>query len=256
MTAFTRLFATLLLLCGLALPGLAGPAIPPECLQLVVVTSSDWDATTARMQLFERDSAHAPWRKVKGEGGGATPVNLGRTGMAWGRSALMAEAPPRAGWKRKKEGDGRSPAGLFPILRAFGHPTPPAGYGKDNLPFLVVDEHQCVDDVQSPYYNRILRPSEAERADWSSSETMRIDLYQLGLEIGHNCAPSQAGGGSCIFFHLQGGPQQPTAGCTAMTRAALTQLLLWLKQDKTPLLLQLPAPVYRGLHQPSWPPSP
>ncbi|MFA5507646.1 MAG: L,D-transpeptidase family protein [Vulcanimicrobiota bacterium] len=215
-------------------------SIPTDTRQAVVVYSQSWDHTTATMLRFERADESADWTRV----GKSVKVNLGRTGLAWGRSPLM-KTP--SGLKLKKEGDGRSPAGLFPILSAFGHPAPPEGYSEANLDFLTVTDQQAVDDSKSEYYNQIVRPAEVGGVSWNSAETMKIEVYRLGLVVGHNLPKAVPGGGSAIFFHLQTGPGETTAGCTSMTKGALTELVLWLEKEKNPVLLQLPREELRKL---------
>lgn len=213
--------------------------IPEDSRQLVVVSNKNWDDPVGRMYRFERKTSTSPWKQV----GKAVPINLGRTGLAWGSSPLMKT--PQSG-KAKKEGDGRSPAGVFPILKAFGHPKPPTGYDAENLDFLVVTDEQCVDDRNSEYYNQVVDPDKVGGVTWDSAETMKIDLYRLGLVVGHNCPKAVAGMGSCIFFHLQRGPGKPTAGCTSMTDAGLTELVLWLRTKEKPVVVQLPEKIYQA----------
>ncbi len=238
-------FITVLMLLLLSFSAIAEGrlTVPESCLQLIVVTSSSWDSTTARLQRYERDSRDSQWEKY----GTGIEVNLGRTGLAWGESPLMSGITPPKGAQLKREGDGRAPAGLFPILSAFGHPTPPKGYTDRNLPFLTVTDEQAVDDVESPYYNRIVKPSEVGGVSWKSAETMKIDLYKLGLVVGHNYPNPKPGHGSCIFFHYQSGPGQPTAGCTSMEGKELRALAIWLKRDRDPHVLQLPSSEYAKL---------
>lgn len=234
----------------LAAPVFAAPSfpVPAESRQLVVVLSDGWDAPTARMYRFERESAQGEWSPI----GQVVTVNLGRTGLAWGRSELIKDAESGSG-PQKREGDGKSPAGLFPFLKGFGHPAKPAGYSSANLPFLVVEHEQCVDDGASPYYNQIVKPSEVGGRTWKSAEDMKIGLYEMGLVVGHNCPAAKPGMGSCIFYHLQSGANCPTSGCTAMDRGSLTNLLLWLKRDAKPVVLQLPRAEFSSSHDPSWP---
>lgn len=208
--------------------------VPNDSLQLVTVINDHWDDTTAVMRRFQRETSQAKWVEV----GQPVPVNLGRTGLAWGSSSLMETKKVEG--KRKVEGDGRSPAGIFPFLQAFGHPAPPEGYAKENLPFLTVEEEQCVDDGSSPYYNQVVDPNEVGGVTWNSAETMKIGLYQMGLVVGHNCPKAKPGMGSCIFFHLERGPGKPTAGCTSMKGKDLKALLLWLRADDNPVVIQLP----------------
>lgn len=214
--------------------------IPDSSTQLVVVCNSNWDDATGVMARFERPSSKSPWKRV----GKSVPINLGRTGLAWGSSPLMKVKPKG---NQKKEGDGRSPAGLFPILRAFGHPSPPSGYSEKNLDFLSITDEQCVDDSSNAYYNQVVQPDRVGGVSWDSAEKMKIDLYRLGLVVGHNCPKAVPGLGSCIFFHLQKAPGSPTAGCTSMAEEPLKELLLWLKKDANPVLIQLPIKNYQAL---------
>lgn len=217
--------------------------LPEDCLQVVVVTNSSWNSTVAKLQRFQRDDKSSKWEKY----GTTVAVNLGRTGLAWGNSTLMEGYVPPSSHKPKREGDGRSPAGVFPLLSAFGHPAPPKGYNDRNLPFLVLTDEQGVDDPESEYYNQIVKPSEVGGVSWKSAEKMKIELYKLGLVVGHNYPKVTPGWGSCIFFHLQSGPGEPTAGCTSMAPKDLRALAVWLKKESNPCLVQLPTSEYAKL---------
>lgn len=249
MRTFLRCALVLWLLAAAAAADPKFP-IPESSRQAVLVLSTSWDDPTAQMWRFERASAEAPWKAV----GAAVPVNLGRKGLGWGYSSLIEEADPASTkGPHKKEGDGKSPAGLFFFLQAFGHPGRPQGYSDSNLPFLLVDAEQCVDDKNSKYYNTIVNPKETGGVSWDSAEKMKIDLYEMGLVVGHNCPAARPGMGSCIFFHLQSAPKEPTSGCTSMDGASLSQLMLWLKADAEPVLLQLPRARFESLRDASWP---
>lgn len=236
----TLLLVLFLTCCSLAQTELK---LPKNCNQLVVVTNTEWDQTVATMRRFERKSEQKPWTSV----GKPVTVNLGRTGLAWGRSPLMEGFTPPKNDHSKREGDGRSPAGVFPFLKAFGHPRAPEGYSDKNLPFLKVTDQQCVDDKTSEYYNQIVAPAEVGGVTWNSAEKMKIDLYKLGLVVGHNCPKADPGMGSCIFFHLQAGPGKPTSGCTSMEPGSLRDLVLWMQADEHPTLVQMPSSVYKKL---------
>lgn len=252
MESLAKLLLLTLLTPCLLIPAQARPSIsiPYKTKQLVLVVSNDWDSSTGQMFYFKRKSGSHSWQAVEKN----IAVNLGRAGMAWGQSSLMSSAKPsRLGEPSKREGDGRSPAGIFPILEAFGFPSPPHGYQESNLPFKFIDREQCVDDPQSKYYNEVIDPNEVGGVSWSSAENMRIDLYRMGLVIGHNCPKAQKGLGSCIFFHIQSGQAKPTLGCTSTDKASLAKLLLWLKASDQPLVMQLPRSLYKELASPEWP---
>lgn len=108
-----------------------------------------------------------------------------------------------------------------------------------------------MDDPASRHYNRIVDGRQVTR-DWQSAEAMERDdgRYAIGAVIAHNPA-GIPGAGSCIFLHVHGGAGQPTAGCTAASRAQVQALCAWLDGAASPLLLQLPARIYAQL-APAW----
>jgi L,D-peptidoglycan transpeptidase YkuD (ErfK/YbiS/YcfS/YnhG family) len=218
---------------------LAASPVPAESRQLVLSIGETWDATSARVQRYERAAPGAPWKAV----GSPIEASLGRAGLAIGRGLHPAPLPGPA----KREGDGKSPAGVFDLRLATGYDAaPPAG---TKLPYRQASPTlRCVDDVKSAFYNRLVDEADAKR-DWSSAEDMRRpdELYRLVVWVGHNDAPVQAGAGSCIFLHLRRAPTSTTAGCTAFEAPAIETLLTWLDPGARPVLVQLPRSAYREL---------
>lgn len=202
--------------------------------QMVLVVAEDWNTTPARLLRFERSGPNGPWRPV----GDAVPVSLGRNGLAWGRGLhgeQLSVAPV------KKEGDGRAPAGVFSLPRAFIGPNESLGASPKLPVHQVTTQTVCVDTVASKHYNQMFEESTVAK-DWDSEERMlRPDgLYRYGLFVDHNAPSVQPGAGSCIFLHLWRGPGAPTAGCTAMAEADMLAVLRWLDAAKKPVLVQLP----------------
>jgi D-aminopeptidase len=220
----------------LALALMASSPIPAESRQLLLSLAAGWEAATSRVQLFQREAPEAPWTAV----GPVAEASLGRTGLGWGRG-LHRSVP--AG-PRKREGDGRSPAGVYALRFASGYsPEPPPGIRLAYLP--ATPTLACVDDPSSAHYNRLVDEAAIEK-EWSSSERMlrSDDLYRLLVWIGHNDEPVEPGAGSCIFLHLRSTPAAATAGCTALDAGALERVLAWLDPAAAPVLVQLP----EGLH--------
>jgi L,D-peptidoglycan transpeptidase YkuD (ErfK/YbiS/YcfS/YnhG family) len=209
-------------------------------LQVLLVLTDGWDAVDGTMQRFERSSVDAAWRSA----GPVVPIVVGRGGLAWGRGVASRPGPGPV----KREGDGKSPAGVFRLSTAFGQtPDQPSGW---QLPYRYLsDDVECVDDARSAAYNRLTTRRAAARVDWSSSEKMwQEPLYKWGVAVDHNTAPQvQPAGGSCIFLHIWKGPGRGTAGCTAMEEPALTTTIAWLAPKRTPLLVQLPRAEYERL---------
>jgi L,D-peptidoglycan transpeptidase YkuD (ErfK/YbiS/YcfS/YnhG family) len=206
--------------------------------QLILVTTPDWNAPAGTLRTFERVGGH--WTQV----GNPTPVTIGRTGAAWGLGLndVPAEGP------QKREGDGRSPAGVFAIGTAFGY----AGKATTALPYAPMDAGDyCIDVPDSTLYNRIVDAREVGAdAVAGSTEPMRRDLhangdqrYRLGFVIEHN-AGARPGAGSCIFAHLWKSPTDATAGCTAMADAEMERILAWLDPGRHPIFVLLPDAEY------------
>lgn len=212
--------------------------------QMVVVTTSDWNAPSGTLQRYERESPGNPWKAV----GQPIPVMVGKTGLAWG-AGLLTPSHHDASDPVKKEGDGKAPAGVFRLSKAFGYaPQEQPGW---KMPYLALTPSiQCVDDTNSKFYNTLV-DTKAISPDWGSHENEHMlrsdDLYRWGILVEHNTNPAAPGGGSCIFMHIWRGPGQPTVGCTAMPQADLESLLGWLDPARKPLLVQLPAAQYQAV---------
>jgi len=211
--------------------------------QVVLVTTPGWDSVRGTLRRFERRGAGAGWTQV----GGDFEVVVGRSGLGWG--AGLAETKGEG--PSKREGDGRAPAGVFALTRAFGFAgATDAAWLR--MPYTsLTGGVECVDDTASDFYNRVVDRADVGAADWNSSERMReVEGYRWGVAVAHN-ASAVPGRGSCIFLHVWSGPQKGTAGCTAMEQSNLETLLRWLDAKKRPLLVQLPESEYARL-RPVW----
>jgi D-alanyl-D-alanine dipeptidase len=227
----------------------SGAAALKQARQLVVVVTKDWNVVDGELQRYERAQAGQPWQSV----GAKIPIVVGRTGLAWGRG--LHEAGARNG-PVKKEGDGKSPAGIFKLTAAFGY-APMSQAKRVKLPYTQARTlTQCVDDAQSAFYNKIVERGQIARPDWKSHEDMlrKDELYRWGVVVEHNGGgvgggggKATAGGGSCIFLHIWSGPGKGTAGCTALRPELLEEMLYWLDPQRQPLLVQLPKAEYERL---------
>ena len=214
--------------------------VPSRTRQILVVTTKDWDAREGSAQRLEIQGTK--FEKI----GLPFPVVVGKTGLAWGlginpADLVIADGPV------KKEGDKKSPAGVFDLPSAFGYAAEPPG--KTLLPYFpLTTVSECVDDSNSRHYNELLDGSKVTK-DWTSSEQMlrNDNLYRWGVFVSHNWRPAKPGAGSCIFLHIWEGPSQGTVGCTAMQEENIRMLLGWLDPKKKPILVQLPDSEYRKL---------
>jgi len=233
------LFSGVIISAQVKKPVQTKPLIPyTKSLQAVVVNTENWDATKGTAQLFFRKTSKSKWKLV----GESFPIVVGKNGMAWG--AGLNELPSDTGrLLLKVEGDGKSPAGIFALTSAFGS-SEKAKFVK--LPYTKLEEFtECIDDVKSGHYNRIVDRMKVGNFDWKSSEKMLEigEQYDLGVFAAHNFE-RQAGGGSCIFLHIWKDAESPTVGCTAMARENIEKVLAFLDVKKNPVLIQLPKDSY------------
>lgn len=213
--------------------------------ELVVVTTSDWNASQGTLRRYARGNSRMPWRPI----GEPVTVVVGKNGLGWGSGAIRVDAQATAAEDPvKKEGDGRAPAGVFYLSKAFGYAAQEQPGWK--MPYVnLTSSVECVDDTSSKFYNQIVDRSTVS-PDWNSSEQMlrSDDLYRWGVLVNHNAAATP-GAGSCIFMHIWRGLGKPTVGCTAMAQENLESLIGWLDPQRTPLLVQLPMPEYKKLRE-------
>jgi L,D-peptidoglycan transpeptidase YkuD (ErfK/YbiS/YcfS/YnhG family) len=144
-------------------------------------------------------------------GGLHFPCALGRSGQS----------------ARKREGDGATPRGLFPLRALL--------YRADRGPRLrtslgarpIRPQDGWCDAPRDRNYHRPVRlpyPATAERM------TRRDHLYDFVIVLGHNDRPRRAFGGSAIFMHIARENLAPTEGCIALPRASFLKAAARLKR--------------------------
>lgn len=140
--------------------------------------------------------------------GGAGPCALGRCGVI--------------GPELKREGDGASPLGLWPMRQVLFRPDRLARPATRLSAFPLSPEAGWCDDPQSPAYNQAVVlpfPARHERL-WRED-----NLYDLILVLGFNDAPPVSGRGSAIFLHIARPDLSGTEGCIACAAPDLLSLL-------------------------------
>ena len=142
--------------------------------------------------------------------------------LAWPGGAARAACGRGGVRSDKREGDGASPAGTFPLLVAYFRAdrlAPPA----TGLPLRALrPDDGWVDDPADRQYNRLVSlPYPAHH-----EEMWRADgLYDLVVLIGYTTDPPVPGRGSAIFLHVARPDFAPTEGCIAVAREVLLGLL-------------------------------
>jgi len=208
-----------------------GIALAPTHKQVVLVTVPLWSSSGGMLARYLRKGGR--WHRI----GRAVRVRIGSAGLGRGRG-LHGDGGLTSG-QAKREGDRRSPAGIFALGTALGRGIRPFG---GRWPWRRVDARdRLVDDPRSPHYNRWQRAPLSGRPPWRSAEN--LFGYRLALWVMHNADPVQPDAGSAIFLHLPDRQNGPTVGCTSLSRRRLVRLLSWLRKGAQPVLVQLPGAV-------------
>ncbi|MFI4937389.1 MAG: L,D-transpeptidase [Candidatus Berkiellales bacterium] len=208
----------------------------PQGNQFILVITPDGDANQGLLQRYQRLSNTHQWNTV----GNPMSVLVGKNGMALGFDFNNDSIKLPI----KKEGDGRTPMGIFNLGPAFGFDKTSSIANFDYLP--INEKTVCVDDPQSHYYNQVLDSSTISKPDWHSQEDMhKISVYRYGSIIQYNKDGRTPGAGSCIFIHLSTSHTTGTLGCVAMDEANLKILLAWLNKTQNPTIGLFTKSVYK-----------
>lgn len=141
-----------------------------------------------------------------------------RTQAYVGRNGCSAE---------KREGDGKTPVGVYEIRRGFGLTTPPAvGIAYTQL----AGGEKWVDDVASARYNQWVT-KDTTPVDWKSAEDLPKETvaYKYVAVIEYNTDNIVKGAGSAIFLHCTEG--KPTSGCISVPEEAMVKILGLIQSD-------------------------
>jgi L,D-peptidoglycan transpeptidase YkuD (ErfK/YbiS/YcfS/YnhG family) len=188
--------------------------VPPATTQLITVSAPRPRTTSATLRV---------WR---------------RTDDCW--QQVFGPYTARVGWNglrvNRREGDGTTPVGTFPILpRMYGNAANPG------VRFRYT-RLRCgdwwVEDPASGAYNTFQRvgcgvrpPFKVTTPDMSKS----VHAYAYLAVIGFNMNPIIPGRGSGIFLHVQ--VHSSTNGCVSLPRAQLLRVLRWLTPSGSPQIV-------------------
>jgi len=227
--------ALLILTAAPALVSASG--LPDSCDQLLIAIADDWSDSKGLIQRFERDGRS--WRPVSAP----APALFGKKGLAWG----IGVTTPQDGAPVKQERDKRAPAGIFALGKIFTHdPQLPEG---SDYPYRTITKADAwIDDPNlGELYNQHIVVDPANPPGWFEQQKMRHGdfAYRWLIDIRHNRDQPIPGAGSAIFFHLRRGPDRVTAGCTTLPESELVETIRWLRADKHPHYVLLPAAEYQ-----------
>ncbi len=169
--------------------------------QLAIVSGTN--GSNARFSFHEKDSSGV-WHEVI-----HSPAYIGKNG-----------------WGKTREGDVKTPTGVYTFTKAFGileNPGCPMGYTQ------VDDSHYWVGDSNSDKYNQFVSTRDYDDFDRKDSEHI-VDYnpgYQYCLNISWN-ADGTPKKGSAIFLHCYT-KRKFTGGCVAIPEEIMREVVMRVK---------------------------
>ena len=180
--------------------------------QVLIVAAFSEDATDAWISLHEKQP-DGSWHMIM-----TTPGFIGKNGLG-----------------KTKEGDAKTPTGVFHFNRAFGIADDPGS----KIPYVKVDNGSYWSgDVREGYhYNELVSIKDLPELETGDSEHI-IDYiyhYQYCLNISYNeeCIP---GLGSAIFLHCYGPAKPFTGGCVAVPEDCM-KFIMQTVDEKTAVII-------------------
>ena len=219
--------------------------VKKETKQLLLGIAPGWNSSHVTLAFYERGPL-GKWNKVDSWKG-----RLGKNGLAWGLG--LHDIP--AGAKMKKEGDGRTPAGIFDIgVGAWGYAASSTIKRNPKLFYHQITTRSLwFEEGDASTYNSFKIIKHEPRTQSEKKAQMRQGDYahSLKLFIAHNAQPNaKPGFGSAIFFHIwRGGGAKATAGCTTMPEGNLKKLIAQIDPVKKPRYVILPQSEYDRVKQ-------
>lgn len=199
--------------------------------QVIVVTAPSWKSTEGTLATYEKRGGS--WRVVKPE----MRTQLGYGGMVRG--------------DKRRQGTGTTPTGVYEVLSGFGRKADP---GTD-LDYIKVDRNDAwTYNPKVPSTYNVFQ--DADRS-WKSYGGYVEELWDMGYQYDYvavldynlpegpirtgakgvrrssNPPDTRRGGG--IFLHVDNGKR--TAGCIAVKKKQMREIMQWLDPDKDPVIV-------------------
>ncbi|TGK48267.1 L,D-transpeptidase catalytic domain protein [Leptospira bouyouniensis] len=190
-----------------SLPNSSKTPIFSQSEQIILILGKPGN-TQGKLYFFAADGGE--WKEIVSR----VPVWFGRSGL------ISAD--------KKREGDGFTPSGSFPVKRVFGYTR----RSMRNLEYTQIRRKDHWSDASnSKHYNQFIRNYEKGATSlWNSP------IYQLFIAIEHNTNPSIPGYGSMIFLHPWD-ETKPTSGCVGLKFSDLETIIQNLNGNKNPFIL-------------------
>ena len=163
--------------------------------------------TTAYISMHEKDS-DGTWNEFM-----TTPGFIGRSGL-----------------DKQREGDGKTPTGVFRFNRAFGIAKDPGCRIKYKK--VTGADYWSGDSRPGHGYNTLVSIKDIPDLNTGNSERIidYVTEYQYCLNLGYN-ADCVAGKGAALFLHSFGSSKPYTAGCVAIPQDQMLKVMQNVRPD-------------------------
>lgn len=150
----------------------------------------------ATLTLYQKTDTDESWVKVL-----ETPAYVGKKGI-----------------NKKKEGDKKTPTGVFTIQSAFGRKANPGTV----LPYTKLNKYLywCGD---KKYYNQMIDIRKKKHSCKGEHLIKYAPHYDYAIDIGYN-TDNKYKKGSAIFLHCKG-KKNYTSGCIAVSKKSMISIL-------------------------------
>lgn len=201
--------------------------IPDDAECLIVVEAG---GLSANVSAYDKEAAETEESKEIGPG-----VPEADTSEWQLKTSTDAGLIGRGGMGKTREGDEKTPTGLYKMNTPFGTAMAQEGFPEN---YLQVDERYYWDgDSASACYNKLVNMDEYTAFDRSKSEHLSSyggAAYHYCIDTGYNFegTPNK---GSALFLHCSAGKN--TAGCIAVPERTMTEIMRLYREGKTYILL-------------------
>lgn len=182
----------------------------------VIVKADKWDKL---LDKYSGDSSVRQLIFVKYTGGTKAKVLMyNKKGNKWKCILECQGYVGKKGIGKKKEGDKKTPTGVFNLTEAFGIKNNPGTV----MPYIKVNKYQywCSD---KKYYNQLIDIRETPHKCRGEHLSDYVPQYNYGMVLDYNseCAYNK---GAAIFLHCKGSNPY-TLGCIAVSQKNMIKIL-------------------------------
>lgn len=199
--------------------------------QVIVVEAPRWSSTEGTLTAFERTDGS--WQVVQP----TVRAQLGYGGLVRG--------------DRRRQGTGTVPTGVYGILSGFGREPDP----ETDLEYIQVDRNDAW--TYNPRVPSTYNVFQTADRSWKSYGGYVEELWDMGMQydyvaildynlpegpirtgangVRRSSSPPDTSQGGGIFLHVDNGNK--TAGCVAVRKSVMRDLMRWLDPAKDPVIV-------------------